>query len=394
MKRRLSLVAFNLVLCLVLGTCGFVNASVGASLDPIKIGAVFSLTGEKAAVGYYDKIGIDLAIEEINAAGGINGRPVEVIYEDSRGETAGAVSALKLLLSRHQIAGLLSSQYSTLCFAIDPLVKEAQLPTIVGGSNYKLTHSGNPWMFRNRPNDGLMATTMAKFAVESLGAQRIGVLHNSDEFGTGGAEIATAYLDKIGKKSVAVLKYNSGDKDLTGQLLALKNKGIDTLLWWGHATEAGLVARQAKQLGLKANIIGSNSWVQQDSLNLAKESANGTYAVIDCVPLENRMNEPRVAELVTKFKAKTGGVLSQYGVAAYDSAYLLVEAIRRAGSTDREAIRKALHTIKNYEGILTTYSFDEHGDGAHSGVVVRVVNGATGQQEVVKVVWEDGYEPK
>lgn len=380
-KTRIMLIG----LCLLALCVGIVNVS--AAGNDIKIGYVENLTGQQATLGQYCLSGVQLAIDDINAAGGINGRKLVLIAEDTRSETTGAVSALQKIIAEHpDISGLIVTPYTAHTLAIEPIIKEFGVPTFTGGTNASITRLGNKWMFRNRPDDTIVASVMAAFAVEDLNAKNIAIFHNNDSFGSGGATALKDYLAKQYKLTpVAVEGHNTGDKDFSAQLMIFRRKRYDTILSYSFPIESGLLTRQMVQMGFNVNrLIGSPAMASADTLQLTSGASEGVYAVADCIPVTDQHPDPEVAAWAKRYYAKQG-VYSDYGAAYYDSIQLFAEAIRRAGSSEREAIRKALHSIQGFKGMAQTYSIDEYGDAVHSAAVVQVKKGAPVPVKVISI---------
>src|SRR5256886_9602465 len=156
---------------------------------PVKIGQIVSITGEGAEAGQYMRWGAELAVEQANRAGGIKGRPVQLVLEDDKTTNPGAVAALQRLLEDKEIEGVPGPIRSTQIQALLPTVNEAGLPVMIGGSNYGLTHSGSRWGFRTRPHHGFSARVIAKFAVDDLKFQKVAVIPSTDAFGSGGPHL-------------------------------------------------------------------------------------------------------------------------------------------------------------------------------------------------------------
>ena len=347
---------------------------------PIKIGVVTSLTGERALTGQYSKNGILLAIEEINAAGGINGRKLEAMFEDDGGNEPGAVNAYNKVVNSGADL-IIGPIYSNMDLAMSPSIKKAEIPTLVIGSSNDLAKQQNPWMFQVRTADAISAAAIANYAAKNLKLKKVALLHDTDNFASGAAAVAQKTLEE--QKVPAILKesFNSGDKDYTPQLAKIKASGADGILVWSHMTEAGLVMRQIKSLDINVPIIGSNSYVTKIALDLAKANAEGVYSVADYVPTANN---PKTAEFAKKYKDKYK-LDSEFNSAMnYDAVSLAIEAFKKAGGTDKNKVREALAGIKDFGGVSTTYTFDKNNVGGTSVWIVQVKNGVPTVLESVK----------
>jgi branched-chain amino acid transport system substrate-binding protein len=346
---------------------------------PIKIGVVTSLTGERALHGTYTKNGILMAVEEINAKGGVNGRKLEAVFEDDSGNDAGAVNAFNKL-SGSGVAVVIGPIFSPMNLAMSPGIKKAEIPTLVIGSSNDIAKQKNQWMFQSRTADAISAAAIAKYAANNLKLKKLAILHDTDNFASGGAAVATKTLQDLGMPPVVVVTYNSGDKDFTPQLAKIKASGADGILAWSQQTEAGLIMKQKKALDLNIPIVGSNSYVTKIAIDLAKDSAEGVYSVADYV---TTTPVPKGQEFAKKYKEKYK-IDSEFNAAmTYDALYLAAEALKKAGSTDKNAVRQALAGIKDYVGVSTTYSFDENNVG---GTSVLIVQTKSGQPQVIEAV--------
>lgn len=356
------------------------------ALGAIKIGYVENLTGQQATLGQYDLAGVQLAIADVNAAGGVLGQKLELVTADTRSETTGAVNALKKILAEDpDISALIVPPYTAITLAMEPIIRDFGVPTFTGGTNTSITQMGNKWMFRNRPDDSIVARVMATYAVQDLKAKKIAIFHNNDSFGTGGAKVLESFLkSKFGITPVAISGHNTGDKDFSAQLMTFRMKGVDTILSYSFPIESGLLTRQMRQMGMKVNLVGSPAMASADTLQLTGKASEGVYAVADCVPVTDKHPDKKAAAWAKQYHAKAG-VYSDYGAAYYDTVQLIAEAIRRAKSADREKVRAALHTLKNFDGYAQTFTVDENGDAVHSATVVQIKNGVPVPVKTVRI---------
>jgi len=347
---------------------------------PIKIGVVTTLTGERALTGQYSRNGVLMAVGEINGQGGINGRKIEIMFEDDGGNDSGAVNAYNKLTNSGADV-IIGPIYSTMDLAMSPSIKKAEIPTLVIGSSNEIAKQKNPWMFQSRTPDAISAVALAKFAATKLKFKKPAILHDSDNFASGAAEVAKKTLEGLKVPPVLIESYNTGDKDFTPLLAKIKASGADGILAWAQQVEAGLIMKQKKSLDLKIPLIGSNSYVTKIAIDLAKENAEGVYSVADYVPTNPAS---RTQEFAKNYKAKYN-LESEFNSAMnYDALYLAAEAVKKAGSTDKNAVRQAFGTIKDFVGVSTIFSFDENNIGGTAVSIVQVKNGAPQIIEMVK----------
>src|SRR5207245_612119 len=253
--------------------------------------------------------GAELAVQQASGAGGIKGRPVQLVFEDDKTPNPGAVAALQRLLEGEESAGVGGPIRSTQIQALLPTVNEAGLPVMIGGSNYGLTHSGSRWVFRTRPHDGFSARVIAKFAVDDLKFKKIAVIHSTDAFGSGGRDLVVQELTKLGRPPVLVQGYNNGEKDFTAVLTAVRQSGADGLItYMTFSTDVGIMAKQIKQLGIKAAWLGSPSITAIDGRKLAGDALYGTYGVTDF----HADASPKSREFAAAYRAQHGSTPDLY----------------------------------------------------------------------------------
>lgn len=383
MKRKaakfISVIA-SMAILVSLSGCGSSDTASG-SKSPIRIGEATALTSEYTVVGQYLSNGTKMAVDEINKAGGVNGRQLQLVQEDSANTNPAAVNAINKLIDSDNVVAIMGPDLSTQDFAVAPIINKAKIPFFVQGTNATLLNN-NPTYFRLRPDDGLAAKAAAKFAVESLKKTKVAVTHDSDDFGVGGAKLIIQAVKDLGGTVVDEESYNSNDKDLAAQLTNVKNKGAEVIIDWGHPSQSATIQRQNKQLGINLPIVGSPGMGMPATMDLAGDASNGTYVVIDGVPTQSK--DQKVQDWVKKYQALYKADPDFHASAAYDGVYLLKQAIEKAGSTDPAAITKAMLTIKDYQGMANNFTFKD-GNGAHQIVIVELQNKVPQIKETIKV---------
>jgi len=352
----------------LISTAAFAIHRRAGAAETVKIGQLAPSTGSGAEYGRFEMNGMKLALTEINDAGGVLGRQVEVITEDDQTTNPGAVLAFSRLAGRDDIVAFLGPAPSTQNHAIAPDVIKAGRPLMFGGTDPVLTHSGNKWVFRCRPNDSYSARVIADFGVKDLGRKKWAIVHSTDAFGTSGMKLLTEALGKLGLQPTLVQGYANQTPDFTAVVLALKQSDADIIgSYLTFPTDLAVFARQLRQLGVATPWIGSPSIVSTTSLNLAGPSLVGTYGVADF----NADASPEArtyAELYEKtYKARA----DLFAGWTYDAMHILARAITTAGGTDPEAMRTAILAIRGYKGVEGEYNFDANGDGLHGYNIVK-----------------------
>ena len=341
--------------------------------DPIRFGLMAESSGPNAEAGVYQINGAKMALEEINAAGGVLGRPLELTTEDNQSTNPGSVLAVSKLTSGNNMTALLGSVRSTLIQAVAPTVLKVGLPMMIGGTDYSLTHSNNPWIFRARPNDGYSAKVIADYGVNTLGLKKWAIIHSTDAFGNGGKNMLLEALKTYGITPVLVQGFTSNSQDFTPIVLAIKQSGADVVSSYiANSTDVGIFAKQLRQLGTK-NIawVGSPSLSTDTAMKLAGDALYGTYSIADFA----EASSPETKAYADKYRAKYKIEPDLYSAWSYDGVKLLAMAIENAKSTKPEDIKKALHAIAGYKGVEGIYTFDKNGDGLHGYNIVKNEDG-------------------
>jgi branched-chain amino acid transport system substrate-binding protein len=340
--------------------------------DTIQVGLVNETTGPNAEAGSYTVNGARLAVEEINKAGGVLGKQIELKLEDNQSTNPGTVLAFSKLMSEGDVPLVIGPIRSTQIQAASPTIAKAAIPVMIGGTDPSLTHVNNKWVFRCRPNDSFSSLVIADFGVNTLKLKKWAIIHSTDAFGTGGKDALVAALGKQGVTPVLVQGYTNNSQDFTPIVLAIKKSGADVIgTYMTNSPDVGIFARQLRQLGVTAAWVGSPSVITDTALKLAGSSLYGVYGIADFTP--GASNEAKA--YAEKYKAKYGRDADVYSSWAYDAMHVLARAISAAKSTNAEAVRKEILATCGYKGVEGTYCFDENGDGLRGYNVVKNEDG-------------------
>src|SRR5271165_1584679 len=224
---------------------------LASSAEPLKIGMVAPLTGPAAELGRYETQGAKLATEEVNKAGGVLGRPIELVIEDDQTTNPGVVLAFSKLAGDKDIPAFIGPIYSTQIHAMAPDIQRLGKPVMIGGTDPQLTHLGNPWLFRCRPNDTYSARVIADYGVNTLGKKKWAIVHSTDAFGTSGMKNLVEVLKGTGVEPVLIQGYTNNSQDFTPVALAVKQSGADVMnTYMTFETDVGIFAKQLRQLGV------------------------------------------------------------------------------------------------------------------------------------------------
>ena len=336
--------------------------------DPIRIGLVSEITGPNAEAGANTVNGAKLALEEVNKAGGVLGRMLELKIEDNQSTNPGSVLAVSKLGSEGNLAALIAPIRSTQVQATAPTIAKLGLPTMIGGTDYGLTHSGHAWLFRARPNDSYSAKVIADYGVNTLQKKKWAIVYSTDTFGTGGKNMLVEELKLLGVTPVLLQGYTNNTQDFTPIVLAIKQSGADILSsYTPFSTDAAILATQLRQLGVNTPWIGSATLVSDSTLRLAKDALHDTYSVSDFFSDAN----PEAQAYAKKYKLQFGREADLYSGWSYDAVHILALAMNRAKSTKPDDIRKEILAIRGFKGVEGTYNFEKNGDGLHGYNIVK-----------------------
>jgi len=352
---------------------GWLAASSPAwAADAIKIGMIAPLTGPGAFSGQLQSNGAKLAVAEVNKAGGVLGRLIELVIEDDQTTNPGAVLAFSKLAGDPDIPAFLGPIRSTQVHAIAPDVLKLGKPVMFGGTDPVLTHMGNPWLFRFRPNDTYSARVIADFGTTTLGKKKWAIVHSTDAFGTSGMKYLTEALKGLGLTPVLIQGYSNNSQDFTPVALALKQSGAEVMgSYMTFEPDVGILAKQIRQLGVDIAWVGSPSNATTNALKLAGPALYGTFAVADF----NRDAAPAAKDFATKYEAAYKVAPDIFASWAYDAVHVLAIAINNAKSTEPDKIRAAILAVDGYQGAEGTYRFDKNGDGLHGYNIIKNDNG-------------------
>src|SRR5271167_2414130 len=349
-------------------TAPFVIGSARAQAATIKIGMCVPVTGPAAEQGLWAQNGAKLALAAVNKAGGVLGRQLELVIEDDQTTNPGIVLAFSKLAAQPDIVGFLGSIRSTQVHAMAPDVLKLGKPVMIGGTDPNLTHMGNQWLFRFRPNDSYSGRVIAEYGANTLGKKKWAIVHSTDAFGTAGGKALAAALEKLGSPSILDQGYANQSQDFTPVVLAIKQSGADILgSYFTFENDLGIFARQLRQLGVNIPWVGSPTTVNVSAIKLAGPTLYGTYGVADYA--EESSEVSKAFGKTYRETYKTAPDLQSAW--PYDAVTVLSAAINKAGSTDPGKIREAILGLKKFPGAEGEYNFDQNGDGLHGYNVVR-----------------------
>ncbi|MFS4459452.1 ABC transporter substrate-binding protein [Bdellovibrio sp. HCB2-146] len=338
--------------------------------NEIVIGEYDSLTGSDATFGLSTNKGVRLAFDEINAAGGIKGKKLALITLDDQGKNEEAASATTRLITQNNVTAIIGGVASGRSKAAAPIAQSHKVPFVSPAStNPDVTKIGD-YVFRVCFIDPFQGFVMAKFANETLKMKKVAVLRDvKNDYSVGLADVFVAEFKKRGGEIVADLSYQAGDIDFKAQLTQIRSKNPEGIYVPGYYTEVGLIAQQARQLGLKVPLMGGDGWDSDKLSEIGKEAINGSY-YSNHYTVES--TDPAVTEFIKKFKTKYNETPDALAALGYDAARILAAALERAPEINGKAIRDELAKTKDFVGVTGKISLNENRDAVKSAVVVQV----------------------
>jgi len=342
--------------------------------DVINVGEVASLTGKEAAFGQSSHKGTQLAIEEINSSGGIDGKQVALHTEDNQSMQGQSATIVKMLISRDKVVAVLGEVASSRSLEMAPICQHEHIPMISPSStNPRVTQIGN-YIFRVCFIDPFQGTVMAKFAAQNLHIKKIAVLTSvSSAYSVGLAKYFKQTFAADGGDLTIEQKYSEGDKDFKAQLTAIKAAGVDGIFVPGYYTEAALICIQAHELGMDLPIFGGDGWEAEELIQIGGPAVEGKFYSTHYSP-DNQT--PEVQDFVKKFRARWDGETPDAMAAlGYDSAMVLADSIHRAGTTEGPQLRDAIAATKDYAGVTGRTTIDAERNATKAAVIITVKDG-------------------
>ncbi len=378
MKKWSILLAVMMLASLVLSAC-----AGGGAANTIKVGVIAELTGDIPAVGASCKNAAEQAAKEINDAGGLDvgGKKytIELFIEDNAGKADQSASAAQKLITQQNVVAIIGPNASRYAIPASEIAESNKVVLISPWStNPKTTLNadGTPkkYVFRAAFIDPFQGRVVAKFAMDNLKATKAAVLYDvASDYNKGIAEYFKQTYESIGGTVVSFETYTTGDKDFSAQLTKIKDANPEVIFLPNYYSEVPLQIQQAHRLGITAPFLGSDSWGSADLLTLCGADCEGYYFSTHYAP-DNA--SPAATKFIDAYKAAYGAVPDDVAALTYDSFGLLWTALKGAGKVDRQAVRDALATVRDYQGVTGNMTFQEgSGDPVKSAVILQIKNG-------------------
>ena len=384
-KSLCALALAGVMLASLVAGCGGSGAkepAKTASKEPIKFGIIGPYTGPNAKPGQSMKQGVNLAVEEINKAGGIKGRQLAALFEDDASVPAQSVSATEKLINKDEVAFLIGTFNSSTTLADMKIIERDKTPMLVPiAVAIEITESGNKWVFRNSATNPMQAEQLMAYIYKETKQRKFAVIHENTDYGKGLMQAVEGYIKKNGGSMIAE-SYSIGDTDFYAQLTKIKNNAPEALIICGNLSEGSQITRQFKELGIKAQLYGFGGLSSYDFNNVAAGSNDGLIATSY---FENASHNPLAQNFIKAYKAKYNVDPDMFAAAIYESVYLAKDAIEKMGDTKdiagfRVALRDQLAKTKDLPGVQGPTTFDAKGQ---AGKQVMIIQWNKGQKTIL-----------
>jgi branched-chain amino acid transport system substrate-binding protein len=367
------------------GLMGLTACNKKAEVNEIVIGEYGSMTGATATFGQSSKKGIDMAVDAINQGGGLLGKKIRLVVEDDQGKPEEAQTVVTKLINKDRVVAILGEIASSNSLAGGPVCQANRIPMVSPGStNPKVTQIGN-YIFRVCFIDPFQGQVMAKFATNTLKLKNIAILRDiKSDYSVGLANFFTADFTKMGGTIAADESYSQGDKDFTAQLTSIKAKNPDGIFVPGYYTEVGLIARQARKLGITVTLLGGDGWDSSKLWEIGGDALNGCYysnhySVDDPSPVLQKF----VQDYKTRYASAGDSIPDAMAALGYDAMMVLADAMKRANSSRPDSVQIALAQTNGFVGVTGTITLDENRNAIKPAVVLEVQVDSTGQGRTV-----------
>ena len=379
-KKLVAMIMMGLLL--VGGAFSLTGCGGAAEQKVIKIGVVGPESGGAAQLGQGQRKAVQMAVDEINAKKAAGDWKVEVFFEDDEGNPTKSASATNKLIQQSKVNVIIGAIHSSATLADMVVTARAGIPQLTAGSTgSSITEQGNKWIFRTAVNDEFQANALVKYAKDVLKITKVATLTAADDYGQSGAKLLAAAVKKEGLQLVASPTYNNGDKDFKPQLLSIKDGGAQGIFMWGLYTDAALISKQGRQLGINAQLFGASGMAALKLIELGGDAVQGLILNQTFLP---EAADPKVSEFVSKYKEKYKESPIPHAAQAYDTAYIIADAVKRANSNKPDVLKDAIAKTANLKLVTGDPKFNDKGDDTGKRLIITVIKG--NKFELIKMV--------
>ncbi|HET6266499.1 MAG TPA: ABC transporter substrate-binding protein [Acidobacteriota bacterium] len=339
----------------------------------VVIGVFGSMTGTTATFGQSTRKGVEMATAELNAKGGLLGKKIRLVIEDDQGKPEEAQTVATKLVNKDRVVAMIGETASSRSLAAAPVCQQAGIPMVSPSStNPKVTQAGD-YIFRVCFIDPFQGQAMARFAAETLKLKKVAILRDiKNDYSVGLADVFANNFKKLGGDIVSDQSYGEGDTDFSAQLTSIHSSSPEAVFVPGYYTEVGLIARQARKLGITVPLLGGDGWESPKLWEIGGEAINGCFYTN-----HYSLNDPNpsIQNFVKAYRSQFQETPDAVGALSYDAMRILAAAITKAGTTDGPRIRQALASTKDFAGVTGNITLDANRNAVKPAVVLRIQDG-------------------
>lgn len=353
-----KIIAFAVVALLAMSMC-FAGGDKESSADGavVKIGFIGPLTGDYANYGTLCRQAVEMAIDEINAKGGVNGASIKLFAEDSEGDSQKALAAMEKLSSSDKVCAIIGPVLTGETFSVAERAQAEGIVIITPSASHKDITNVGDYIFRTTPSDGLQGEVAGKYWSQVLGHTKLAVLYAKNDYSQGLYESMSEAFTQDGGQIVAAETFMVGDKDFKTQLTKLKNTDAQAIYLPDYTAEMAQILEQAAQLGIDKPFLSGDGFLSEEIYSLAGQYTDGVVYTASARVEESNKNK----EFKDAYTARWGIGPDSFATNAYDATYILVSVIEKVG-TDRKAIKTGMEQVKDFEGVNGIINFAPNGD--------------------------------
>lgn len=353
-----KIIAFAVVALLAMSMC-FAGGDKESSADGavVKIGFIGPLTGDYANYGTLCRQAVEMAIDEINAKGGVNGASIKLFAEDSEGDSQKALAAMEKLSSSDKVCAIIGPVLTGETFSVAERAQAEGIVIITPSASHKDITNVGDYIFRTTPSDGLQGEVAGKYWSQVLGYTKLAVLYAKNDYSQGLYESMSEAFTQDGGQIVAAETFMVGDKDFKTQLTKLKNTDAQAIYLPDYTAEMAQILEQAAQLGIDKPFLSGDGFLSEEIYSLAGQYTDGVVYTASARVEESNKNK----EFKDAYTARWGIGPDSFATNAYDATYILVSVIEKVG-TDRKAIKTGMEQVKDFEGVNGIINFAPNGD--------------------------------
>jgi branched-chain amino acid transport system substrate-binding protein len=370
-----------LALAALIGLIPLLLPAAASAKSVWKIGGIFAVTGPASFLGDPEKKSLEMAVEQINQAGGIDGHDLEAVIYDTEGDPSKTVMSVSKLINKDKVLAIIGPSRTPTTLAVVPMVEKFKVPLISCAAGNKIVEPVKPWVYKTAQSD-VLAVASIYAHMEKNGVKQVGILTVENAFGESGREQLLEQAPEFGLKVVRAESFGGKDADMTAQLTKIRNTDPDAIVCWGTNPGPAVVAKNVEQLELDVPLYQSHGVASPKFIELAGEAAEGIYLptgkilVAELLP-ETDPQKSALLDYITAYEERYQSSVSGFGGYAYDAMRILAKALEGSDG-DRKKIRDNLEKIKDHVGVSGIFNFtpaDHNGLDPDAFVMVKIEDG-------------------